>query len=187
MPGEGWKWCAASTRSETRRFLAVLPCGNPNLLASHLGIETDIPQAAQVALHGERRRFDVGRFEGERFAVMAGAGLDAAMIRDSDELKDRLGRAAYVVGGRTRMRRPSTRRSRSTDPLVRGPGDLRLDQPSVSCSAVSRPADAEPDDGTLDIALIANGPVKLARAAVRTAVGDAQESPFVRVTQGLLR
>ena len=51
-------------------------------------------------MQGDRQRFDVGQINGERFAVMAGAGLDALMIRDADgKLKDRLGRAAYVLTG----------------------------------------------------------------------------------------
>src|SRR5690348_12425618 len=79
--------------------LAIVPAGTSNLFATHLGIETDIGQAVDVALHGERRRLDVGRFDDERFATMAGAGFDAAMIKGADDLKDRLGRAAYVVSG----------------------------------------------------------------------------------------
>ena len=46
-----------------------------------------------------------GRFNGERFGVMAGAGFDAAMIRDADGgLKDRLGRVAYVWTGSKNLR-----------------------------------------------------------------------------------
>ena len=40
------------------------------------------------------------RINGEHFAVMAGAGLDALMIRDADRgLKDKAGRLAYVWTG----------------------------------------------------------------------------------------
>ena len=139
-------------------------------------------------MHGERRRLDVGRFEGERFAVMAGAGLDAAMIRDSDELKDRLGRAAYVLGG------ASNANAEPFDARIKIDGTRWYKGPA-SCVLIGNIgelfggievfADARPDDGALDIGVLtATGPVKLARAAVRTAIGDAQKSPFVRVTQG---
>ena len=49
---------------------------------------------------------DVGRFNGERFAVMAGAGFDAAMIRDAGDggLKERFGRVAYVWTGSENLR-----------------------------------------------------------------------------------
>ena len=46
---------------------------------------------------GIDRVIDVGKINGERFAVMAGAGLDAHMIHDADgSLKDRFGRLAYI-------------------------------------------------------------------------------------------
>ena len=45
-------------------------------------------------------------------------------------------------------------------------------------------ADARPDDGLLDVGVLTSeGPVQLARAATRTALGSAEKSPFVRITQ----
>ena len=60
--------------------LAVVPAGTANLFATNLGIPQDIEQAVAIGLRGERRKLDVGRFNGEHFAVMAGAGFDASMI-----------------------------------------------------------------------------------------------------------
>ncbi len=80
--------------------LAVVPAGTANLFASNLGIPSNIAEAVDIGLHGATRTIDVGRMKGERFGVMAGAGLDARMIRDADgTLKDRLGRLAYVWTG----------------------------------------------------------------------------------------
>ena len=54
-------------------------------------------EAVEIGLNGRDRTLDVGKINGERFAVMAGAGLDAHMIRDADGgLKDRFGRLAYI-------------------------------------------------------------------------------------------
>ena len=45
-------------------------------------------------------------------------------------------------------------------------------------------ADAQPDDGLLDVGVLTSeGAVQLVRAVARTALGSAQKSPFVRVTQ----
>ena len=73
--------------------LAILPAGTANLFASNLGIPKDIRgRGRDRAARARRHRFDVGTINGEHFAVMAGAGLDALMIRDADgALKDRLG------------------------------------------------------------------------------------------------
>ena len=82
--------------------VAILPAGTANLLASNLGIPTDLAEAVRVGLHGDRRRLDLGKLNGEHFAVMAGAGFDGAMIRDADgDLKSRLGKLAYVWTGST--------------------------------------------------------------------------------------
>src|SRR5207302_6631127 len=74
--------------------------GTANLLARNLGIPSDIEGAVHIALHGGRRMLDVGVMNGERFAVMAGAGLDALMIRDmGGGLKGRAGKLGYVWTG----------------------------------------------------------------------------------------
>jgi diacylglycerol kinase family enzyme len=46
-------------------------------------------------------------------------------------------------------------------------------------------ADARPDDGMLDFGVLtSDGPVQSLRAVSRTALGNAEKSPYVRVTQG---
>ena len=90
--------------------LAVVPAGTANLFATNLGIPCDIEAAVAIGLRGDIRRLDVGRFGRERFAVMAGAGFDAAMIRDADDLKDRIGRAAYRLERLAQPACPSVRR-----------------------------------------------------------------------------
>jgi YegS/Rv2252/BmrU family lipid kinase len=167
--------------------LGILPAGTANLFARYLGIEADLPGALRIALHGERRRIDVGRFEGERFAVMAGAGLDAAMIKDSDELKDRLGRAAYIFGGAANITR------KPFDAKVKIDGTLWYEGPASTIlvgnigelfGGIEVFADAEPDDGLLDVGLLsAENPLQVARAAARAVAGDTHKSPFVRITK----
>lgn len=167
--------------------LGILPAGTANLLANHLGVPNSLEGALRVALRGDRRKLDVGRFEGERFAVMAGAGLDAAMIRDSDSLKDRIGRAAYVFGGAKNVGRPAF------EARVKVDGTLWYEGPA-SCLLIGNIGelfggievfpDAAPDDGRLDIGLLtAENPLQVLRAAARTAAGTSEKSPFVRLTQ----
>jgi diacylglycerol kinase family enzyme len=61
--------------------LAILPAGTANLLAANLHVPADLAGAARVGLHGHRRGLDTGSVNGEHFAVMAGAGFDASMIK----------------------------------------------------------------------------------------------------------
>lgn len=168
--------------------LGILPAGTSNLFATNLGIPQDIADAVRIALRGDRRRIDVGRFNGERFAVMAGAGFDAAMIRGADTTKDRLGRAAYVLSGAANLRTAPFVAKIKVDgtPWYEGPAAcILLGNVGNLFGGVEVFSDASIDDGLLDIGVLtAEGPVQLARAMLRTAAGDPQRSPFVRVTQG---
>ena len=81
--------------------LAIAPAGTANLLATHLEIPQDIEQVVAIALGDSRRTLDVGTINGEHFAVMAGAGFDAEMLKEADGgLKDTVGRVAYLWTGR---------------------------------------------------------------------------------------
>jgi diacylglycerol kinase (ATP) len=167
--------------------LAILPAGTANLLATNLEIPSDIAEAVAIGLHGERRRLDVGRFNGEHFAVMAGAGFDASMIQQADGgLKDRLGRVAYVWTGSRSMRAKPFKAKIKVDgaPWYSG---------AASCILVGNVGhlfggievfdDAEPDDGRLEIGVVnADGLVDWVRTLARTAAGHAERSPLVQAT-----
>jgi diacylglycerol kinase (ATP) len=186
--GDGMVRRCVNALKDSQVPLAIVPAGTSNLFATHLGIKRDIAQAVQVALHGDRRRLDVGCFDGERFAVMAGAGFDAAMIKGADDLKDRLGRAAYVVGGAAKLNQPSFEARIKIDGTrwYKGPAScILVGNVGELFGGIEVFADARPDDGMLDVGVLTSeGPVQLVRATARTALGSAEKSPFVRVTQG---
>ena len=186
--GDGMVRRCVNALKDSQVPLAIVPAGTSNLFATHLGIERDIAQAVQVALHGDRRRLDVGCFDGERFAVMAGAGFDAAMIKGADNLKDRLGRAAYVLGGAAELNAESFEAKIKIDGArwYKGPAScILVGNVGELFGGIEVFADARPDDGMLDVGVLTSeGPVQLVRATARTALGSAEKSPFVRVTQG---
>jgi diacylglycerol kinase (ATP) len=167
--------------------LAIIPAGTANLFASNLGVPKNIEQAVTIGLHGDRRRLDVGRFNGERFATMAGAGFDAAMIRDAGTLKDKLGRAAYVWSGSKNIRLKPFGAKIKVDGVTWYTG-------KASCILFGNVGDlfagvdvfegARPDDGLLELGVVtAVGVSQWARTIARTTVGDASKSPFVQTTQ----
>jgi diacylglycerol kinase (ATP) len=171
----------------TDACLAVIPAGTANLFATNLDIPMDIEEAVAVGLHGERRQLDVGSFSGERFGVMAGVGFDAEMIRGSEDLKERLGRLAYVWSGSRNLREDAFEAEirvdgldwfdgRATCILLGNVGDL--------FGGVTVFPDARPDDGQLELGVVtAEGLVQWARTLARTATGDPTLSPFVRATR----
>jgi YegS/Rv2252/BmrU family lipid kinase len=167
--------------------IGILPAGTSNLFANHFDIPQDVPGAVRAALRGDRRRIDVGRFNDERFATMAGAGFDAAMIRGADDRKERLGRAAYILSGAKSMRTETFGAKIKIDgaPWYDGPATCVLvGNIGDLFAGVEVFPDAAVDDGLLDVAVMtAEGPLQVARTVVRTAIGDPQKSPFVRMTK----
>ena len=95
--GDGTLAEAATGLAETSTPLAVIPRGTANQVALNLGIPLDLEAAADVALDGVPRAIDLGRIGGRSFALVAGAGLDAAVMATATrELKERWGFGAYI-------------------------------------------------------------------------------------------
>ena len=169
--------------------LAVVPAGTANLFARNLGIPQDIEDAVAIALRGERRKLDAGRFNGEHFAVMAGAGFDASMIREADgNLKDRLGRAAYVFTGSRNLRAKPFKAKIAVDgaPWYAGKATCILfGNVGRLFGGVDVFEDARPDDGRLELGVVhADGVTDWVRTLARTAAGHAERSPLVQSTSG---
>ncbi|WP_433363459.1 diacylglycerol/lipid kinase family protein [Streptosporangium sp. CA-115845] len=168
--------------------VGILPAGTANLFAQNLGIPEDLPKAVHVAFHGESRKLDLGKVNGEHFAVMAGVGFDAAMTEEADRgLKDRLGRAAYVWTGLRHVRGELVPMEVRIDGVTWFEGEascLLLGNVGTITGGIEAFDDARPDDGWLEIGVTtANGPIQWARVLGRMSAGRSEESPFVRMTR----
>jgi diacylglycerol kinase (ATP) len=172
----------------SKAALAIVPAGTANLFAANLEIPQDIEQAVRIGLHGRRRKLDVGTMNGERFAVMAGAGFDAQMIRQADAgLKDRIGRVAYVWTGMNELGR------KPFEAKIKVDGSTWFDGKASSIlfgnfgklfAGVDAFEDARPDDGELELGVVtADGMLEWARTIARTAAGSSHASPYVQVTR----
>ncbi|MGW2043496.1 diacylglycerol kinase family protein, partial [Streptomyces virginiae] len=119
--GDGTVRVCADVVTGTGIPLALVPCGTGNLLARNLDLPSDPASALDEALAGGDFGIDVGRVQGDglpptRFTVMAGAGFDAAMVRDaSPVLKAHLGWAAYALSAARHLRDPRMRLSLRLD------------------------------------------------------------------------
>lgn len=161
--------------------MGLLPGGTGNLLARNLELPVDdLARSVEVAITGRNRHVDVGWMtldpedadleehvgegasEGRRrhaFLVMAGLGLDAAIMSEtSEELKARIGWTAYVPAG---LKNLLVERFKARLSLDEGaPIDLRARTILVgNCGkltgGINLMPDAEPDDGTLDVVVLA--------------------------------
>jgi len=90
----------------TKARLGIIPRGTANVLARELGLPLDEQEAAEVAARGHSRRIHLGLAIDERnnvsrhFALMAGIGLDASIVRHvRPRLKKRIGKGAFWISG----------------------------------------------------------------------------------------
>ena len=169
--------------------LAIAPAGTANLLAVNLGIPQDVRKAVDIALGGHTRQLDVGYINGEHFAVMAGTGFDALMIRDaSKKLKDSIGRAAYVWTGFKNLRNKATRARISLDGKLWFKGRascVLLGNVGTILGGIKAFPDAEPNNGLLEVGVVqAESGWEWVKVLARTAIGDAEKSPLVSTSRG---
>jgi YegS/Rv2252/BmrU family lipid kinase len=151
--------------------LAVLPTGTANDFARAYGVPADPREAAELAAGGtDTRPLELGRLaDGRPFVNVASSGLASVAARNAQPLKPRLGPLAYGVG--------ALRAATSTKPLavtVRADGRAVYEggawQVIVAVSGAfgggSGVAEADPDDGVLDVVVLPAGSrVGLARRA----------------------
>ena len=106
--GDGTVRLAADMVAKTDIPFGIVPAGTGNLLARNLGIPLTLHEAVHVAFSGRDRQIDMGELhltledgteQREAFAVVAGFGLDAAMIAfTDDDMKKKVGWVAYIGG-----------------------------------------------------------------------------------------
>jgi diacylglycerol kinase (ATP) len=140
--------------------LGLVPAGTGNLLARNLNLPLDEVAALAIALGGQTRKVDLVKLqvddaEPEHFAVIAGIGVDAMIMGETDPaLKEKIGPAAYfLAAGRALGRLPVKLSIRVDDQRV-------IRRNAMSClignvgelpgSIVLIPQ-AKADDGLLDV------------------------------------
>lgn len=185
--GDGTVQCCADALAGSGVPMAIMPAGTANLLAANLGVPQDIDEALDIALDGRRVKLDVGRANGEVFAVMAGAGMDALVIGGADDdVKAKIGRLAYIA---------SAAKSVRADPFV---AEIEIDgeqffSGEATCVLLGNVGelfgglqpfpDAQPDDGRLEVGVVtADGTLQWLRTMARAVAGRAAESPDVDET-----
>ena len=113
--------------------LGIIPLGTANNLARTLQLPTSLPEAAELAAHGERRAIDLGWVNGHYFFTTASIGLSVRIAEElTPETKQRWGALAYAVTAvrtlsrthpfRAAIRWPGGTRSSRTIQVVVGNG-----------------------------------------------------------------
>jgi diacylglycerol kinase family enzyme len=162
--GDGTVRVVCSEMAGTGVPVGIIPAGTGNLLARNLSIPLSHEDALDAVLRGQDRAIDVVRIGGDglddtRFVVMAGLGLDAAIMSGApDALKARLGWSAYVVAGAKQLRYPAIRVDISMDggePVRRRARTVVIGNVGSLQAGIPLLPDARIDDGVLDVVVIA--------------------------------
>jgi YegS/Rv2252/BmrU family lipid kinase len=143
--------------------VGIIPAGTGNLLARNLDIPLFLRSAVDVALNGQDRAIDLVAVSGDgiedtHFMVMAGMGMDAAIMEGvNEEIKKKVGWFAYVVSGGKSLTSPAVRveisvndepftKHRARTVVVGNVGYLQAGMPLLPDAAI--------DDGQLDVVIL---------------------------------
>lgn len=157
--GDGTVRAVAEALTGTTTPLAVIPAGTGNLLARNLGIPRDVSGALNAGVTGIDRSIDVGFVDGEAFTVMAGAGVDAAIMQNTSRTaKQAVGALAYVARAGKELTDPPEANGRITvdeDVFYEGAASTVLVGNCGRLQAgLELMPDAVPDDGRLDLLVL---------------------------------
>lgn len=158
--GDGTVMAAVTALAGCEMPLAILPAGTGNLLARNLDLPlNDEEEALRIGISGRTKEIDVAAVEDRKFAVMAGLGFDAAIMRDAPEgLKKKVGWPAYVVSAGKHLRGRGIRVTLTVDdgtPMHRRVRTVVVGNVGKLQGNIPLLPDAEPDDGYLDVVVIA--------------------------------
>lgn len=84
----------------TDKVLGIIPTGTANLLASKLGISSDLNKALQCIESGEKKDIDCLNINGDNCILRCGFGWDSDIIcKTPQSLKNKFGYFAYFIAG----------------------------------------------------------------------------------------
>jgi YegS/Rv2252/BmrU family lipid kinase len=107
--GDGTIMEALQAIINTDVVLGIVPLGTGNLFAQNLEITGSRKEMVEQALYGKKQKVDVGRANETIFAIIAGIGFDAEVMKNAKrEMKDKFGFLAYLFTGLQRLNRKSS-------------------------------------------------------------------------------
>ena len=158
--GDGTVRIVADSLAHSGIPMGLIPAGTGNLLARNLDLPLTEVDAIEVALDGHTRAIDLVKITvddrpPEHFAVMAGIGVDAMIMDETDDtLKDKVGSAAYFVAAGKALGRLPVRMTVQLDhhrPVRRHAMLCVIGNVGTLRGNLTLIPGARPDDGLLDL------------------------------------
>lgn len=161
--GDGTVSSLAYTVRDQGVPLLAFPAGTANLIAQNLDLPTKAPELAALVLAGHSIQVDLGEIEvrGEKngFAMLAGAGADAAMIKGSEDLKEHFGVMAYVLSAMRQLNPKKTTFTLTVDGQTREFEGIGVMVANFGMANFRMPitTDIDPSDGKFTVVLLKAG------------------------------
>lgn len=190
--GDGTVSAVCYALRDSRVPILVYPAGTANLLALNLNMPTEPRALADVTLLGQHVDFDLGQIErtaptGETihtgFAIMAGAGYDAAIMEAAQQFKSTIGAAAYLMAAVSNLAPTASEfeldldgRRLTTDGiavLIVNFGRIQFDLPVAT--------GADPRDGMFQVAVLRTRSIAGLLPAIIAGFSGAEHMPGIDV------
>ena len=162
--GDGTVRAVCEEAARTGVAVAIVPHGTGNLLARNLGVPLNSRDALEVAFGGQDKAIDLATYATDSgvdttFLVMAGLGMDAMIMTGvDDDLKKRVGWAAYFVSGVKALRFPGMKVTITVDdeePRTFRARTVVIGNVGFLQAGIPLLPEARIDDGMLDVVVLA--------------------------------
>ncbi|KQY56013.1 hypothetical protein ASD11_16170 [Aeromicrobium sp. Root495] len=162
--GDGTVRAVCEEAARTGVAIGVIPHGTGNLLARNLGVPLNSRDALEVAFGGQDKAIDLATFRTDSdvdttFLVMAGLGMDAMIMTGVDDnLKQKVGWAAYFVSGVKALRFPGMKVTITVDdeePRTFRARTVVIGNVGFLQAGIPLLPEARIDDGRLDVVVLA--------------------------------
>ena len=158
--GDGTVSMVAGALVGSKTVLGIVPRGTSNSIAASLGIPADDRGALETIVGGEVRAIDSARANGRAMLLHASVGFHAATIGDTGrEAKNRWGVLAYLKEGLDKLTNLEQFQVRieTEDQILqcRAINVMIANAAPTKTVLAQGPAEVVPDDGVLDITIVA--------------------------------
>ena len=155
--------------------LVILPGGSANVMATELGIPTDLKEACTLLSHGplKTKLIDVGQFGKHRFLIRISLGIEARVVKDADRAtKNRIGIFSYFLAAAAALKDTKVAvyhlKIDGQEHEVQGLSCIIANTGNLGFSNISLAKHIDVSDGLLDVVVLRKANLSLLKLAVVT-------------------
>jgi len=155
--------------------LVILPGGSANVMATELGIPTDLKEACTLLSHRplETKTIDVGQFDKHYFMIRISLGFEADVVKNADrETKNKMGIFAYFLSAAAALNKIKKAvyhlKIDGQEHVVKGYTCIITNTGNIGFSNISFDKHIDVSDGFLDVIVVRKANLSLLKLIVIT-------------------